>query len=109
MSVTEAAPIPRHDGAPSAPVKLAFFYSPQSGRSRRAEGFLAQVLQRRGNHHTFKLLRVDVDERPDLASRFRVTTIPTLLVIADNRVRARLSQPTGCRQIGQLLSPWLKK
>jgi thioredoxin-like negative regulator of GroEL len=108
MSITESAPAPTHDGTPSEPVRLAFFYSPKSGRSRRAEGFLAQVLQHRGNHNTFKLLRVDVDERPDLASRFRVTTIPTLLVISDNRVQARLTQPTGCRQISQLLSPWLR-
>ena len=33
--------------------RLVFFYSRQSGRSRRAEGFLAQVLQRRRNFETF--------------------------------------------------------
>jgi hypothetical protein len=108
MSVTEAAPTATQAETRSAPVKLVFFYSKRSGRSRRAEGFLAQVLQRRRNHHTFKLLRVDVDERPDLAQRFRVTTIPTLAVIANNRVQARLTQPRGSREISKLLSPWLK-
>ena len=109
MTIIEHAPISEQDSTSSPSVKLAFFYSPRSGRSRRAEGFLAQVLQRRGNHHTFKLLRVDVDERPDLAKRFRVATVPTLLVITDNRVQARLTQPRGCREIAKLLSPWLKK
>jgi thioredoxin-like negative regulator of GroEL len=108
MSVAERVPIADRGNKSSGPVKLAFFYSPRSGRSRRAEGFLAQVLQHRGNHDTFRLIRIDVDKRPDLANRFRVTTIPTLLVITDNRVRGRLTQPTGCRQISQLLSPWLK-
>jgi thioredoxin-like negative regulator of GroEL len=108
MSITETAPTPKHDGSPSEPVKLAFFYSERSGRSRRTEGFLAQVLQRRGNHNTFKLVRVDVDKRPDLARRFRVTTVPTLVVIDDNRIRARITQPAGCRPIEKLLAPWLK-
>jgi hypothetical protein len=46
--------------AVSAP-QLVFFYSPRSGQSRRADGFLAQVLQRRHNHETFTLVRVDVE------------------------------------------------
>jgi thioredoxin-like negative regulator of GroEL len=108
MSVAEHARIPEQDDDSSGQVKLAFFYSPRSGRSRRAEGFLAQVLQGRGNHHTFKLVRVDIDKRPDLASRFRITTLPTLLVIADNRIQGRLTQPTGCRPIAELLAPWLR-
>jgi thioredoxin-like negative regulator of GroEL len=108
MTVSEQAAIPEQETKPSGRVKLAFFYSPRSGRSRRVEGFLAQVLQHRRNHHTFQILRVDIDKRPDLAERFRVTETPTLLVIADNRIRARRSEPTGCRQITELLSPWLK-
>ena len=43
---------------------LVFFYSSVSGACRRAEGFLAQVLQRRRNHETFRLYRVDQEERP---------------------------------------------
>jgi thioredoxin-like negative regulator of GroEL len=87
---------------------LVFFYSETSGRSRRAEGFLAQVLQRRSNHATFRLVRVDADRRPDLVERFRVSELPTLLVVAERRVRGRLVKPSGCQQITQLLSPWLK-
>lgn len=90
------------------PPKLVVFYSARSGSSRRADGFLAQVLQRRGNHETFRLLRVDADERVDLVERFGVTEIPTLLVIDEGRVRGRLSRPRGCAQITDLLSPWLK-
>jgi thioredoxin-like negative regulator of GroEL len=104
----EPAQILPQDRTSSPPVTLAFFYSPRSGRSRRTEGFLAQVLQHRKNHDTFRLLRVDVDERPDLAGRFRIAAIPTLLVIVDNRVCGRLSQPTGVRPITKLLSPWLR-
>jgi thioredoxin-like negative regulator of GroEL len=86
---------------------LVFFYSPVSGACRRAEGFLAQVLQRRRNHGTFKLYRVDEQERPDLVQRFGIETMPTLVVVEDKVVRARLERPRGCREIESFLAPWL--
>ena len=78
------------------------------GSCRRAEGFLAQVLQRRRNHGTFKLYRVDEQERPDLVERFGVATMPTLVVVEGKAVRARLERPRGCREIESFLAPWLK-
>ena len=61
-----------------------------SGACRRAEGFLAQVLQRRQNHETFKLYRVAQEERPDLVDRFEITTLPTLVVV-EGKLSARSS------------------
>jgi thioredoxin-like negative regulator of GroEL len=87
---------------------LVFFYSPVSGSCRRVEGFLAQVLQRRRNHGTFRLYRVDDRERPDLLERFGVATLPTLVVVEDKVVRARLERPRGCREIESFLAPWLR-
>lgn len=87
---------------------LVFFYNPSSGRCRRVEGFLAQVLQRRQNHRTFKLYRVDAEDRPDLVDRFHVNVTPTLAVVSGRRVKARLEQPSGCREIERFLAPWLR-
>lgn len=87
---------------------LLFFYSATSGASRRADGFLAQVLQRRANHTTFRLVRIDANERPDLLDRLQVRELPTMLVIADRRIRGRLVKPSGIQEIKHLLSPWLK-
>jgi thioredoxin-like negative regulator of GroEL len=87
---------------------LVFFYSPVSGSCRRVEAFLAQVLQRRRNHGTFKLYRVDERERPDLVTRFGVAALPALVVVEEKSVRARLEGPQGCRDIEQFISPWLK-
>lgn len=86
---------------------LVFFHSSTSGSSRRVEGFLAQVLQRRRNHGTFKLYRVDERERPDLVQRFAIDQIPTLVVVESRAVRARLARPRGCREIETFLAPWL--
>jgi thioredoxin-like negative regulator of GroEL len=95
------------DGAQVQP-GLVFFYSPSSGRCRRVEGFLAQVLQRRGNHGTFKLYHVDTEERPDLVERFQVSATPTLAIVSGQRVKGRLEKPATCREIESFLAPWLR-
>ena len=76
------------------------------GRCGLVEGFLAQVLQRRRNHETFQLYRVDREERPDLAERFNVARVP-IYVVEGKQVRARLEEPRGCRDIQRFLAPWL--
>jgi hypothetical protein len=94
------------DGA-KAP-SLLFFFDPRSGQARRAEGFLAQVLQRRHNHETFLIHRIDVCERADLVDRLRILKLPTLLVVEDRLVRGRLEQPRGAAEIQTFLAPWLR-
>jgi thioredoxin-like negative regulator of GroEL len=86
---------------------LCFVYSPTSGPSRRAEGFLAQVLQRRKNHRAFVVQRVNWVERPDLAKKLGTESVPSLVVVENRRVRARLEGVRGCRDIERLLEPWL--
>ena len=88
--------------------RLILFYSPVSGRCRRTEAFVAQVLQRRRNHDTFELIRVAVDRRPDLAERFLVTEVPTIVVVEDRKVRKRIVAPSGSRELETALAPWLK-
>jgi thioredoxin-like negative regulator of GroEL len=87
--------------------RLVFFHSAVSGNCRRVEGFLAQVLQRRRNHGTFKVLRVAQQERSDLIDRFEITDLPTLVVVEGKSVQARLVKPRGCRDIEGFLAPWL--
>jgi thioredoxin-like negative regulator of GroEL len=88
--------------------RLIFFYSGVSGRCRRVEGFLAQVLQRRHNHETFKLYRVKEEEHPELLERFEVTELPTLAVVEGKKLCSRLVSPRSCREIERFLAPWLR-
>lgn len=94
--------------APQQRPRLVFFYSPLSGRCRRAEGFIAQVLQRRRNHDTFDLVRVSVDRRPDLAEKFRVEEVPTICVVEGRKLMRRIPAPRGCRELERELEPWLR-
>jgi thioredoxin-like negative regulator of GroEL len=93
--------------APTRPL-LIFFTSERDGRCRRAEGFLAQVLQRRRNHDTFSMRTVAQERRPDLLDRFRIDKTPTLLVVDERVVRGKLVEPRGCDEIQTFLAPWLK-
>jgi thioredoxin-like negative regulator of GroEL len=88
--------------------RLVFFYSPLSGRCRRVEGFIAQVLQRRQNHGTFELVGVSIDQRPDLAEKFRVEEVPTICVVVGRKLRRTIVAPSGCRELEQELEPWLR-
>lgn len=88
--------------------RLVFFYSHLSGRCRRVEGFIAQVLQRRRNHDTFDLVRVSVERRPDLAEKFRIERVPTICVVDGRKLRRRIVAPRGCRELERELEPWLR-
>jgi thioredoxin-like negative regulator of GroEL len=105
MSAPTAA---RLDLVPPEKPRLIFFFSARSGQSRRVEGFLAQVLQRRRNHSTFKVHRVDADKHTDFATRLEVTETPALVIVDGGRIRGRVTRPVGCRQIEEFLSPWLR-
>jgi thioredoxin-like negative regulator of GroEL len=105
MSAPTAARLER---APAKKPGLIFFYSARSGQSRRVEGFLAQVLQRRRNHRTFKVHRVDADKHADFATRLEVTETPALVIVEDGDIRGRVTKPVGCRQIEEFLAPWLR-
>jgi hypothetical protein len=52
-------------------------------------------------------VRVAEEERPDLLERFKIETVPTLVVIQGRAVAGRLERPRGCREIEGFLSPWL--
>lgn len=95
-------------GASTKVPHLLFFRSKTSGPCRKAESMVAHTLQRSRNHESFALHPVDVDERPDLASRFAVNVVPTLLILVDGRVRGRLENVRKGSDIRTLLEPWLQ-
>jgi thioredoxin-like negative regulator of GroEL len=88
--------------------RLIFFYSRTSGPCRRVEAFLSQVLQRRHNHETFKLVRVCAESHPELVEHFRVERLPTVMVVERRRVKARSVSTRGRKELEEVLAPWLR-
>lgn len=67
---------------------LVFFFSAISGPSRRMESLIASVARK--ERRRLRVLLVDIDERPDIAVRFRVQVVPTLILVKYGRVVERI-------------------
>jgi thioredoxin-like negative regulator of GroEL len=96
-----------HETATDARPRLVFFTASTSGPCRKAEGWIAQVLQHRRNHRKIRLVTVDVGSRPELKQQFRVESVPTLVLVEDQTAKARLECPRGVKDITAMLAPWL--
>jgi thiol-disulfide isomerase/thioredoxin len=88
--------------------RLLIFYSDTSGPCRRVDAHLAQILQRRRNHHAFDIVRLRAADRPKAVELLGITALPTLLVVQHGVVRARLEAPRGRPEIEKALFPWLR-
>ncbi|MCW2928604.1 MAG: hypothetical protein JWM86_2572 [Thermoleophilia bacterium] len=86
---------------------LLLFAEYTSGQSRRMDGFVAHVLQRRHNHGSFRYRIVLKEQRPDLFERFHIDESPTLVVVDDGAVQARLVGYHRPGAVEDLLAPWL--
>jgi thioredoxin 1 len=85
---------------------LLFFYSPTSGPSRRMDGLVSWLYVRERKQLRLRLINVDVS--PDLARRFRVTAVPTLVLVKNREVVARLEGRVTGQQIDDAMLPHLR-
>ena len=86
---------------------LVFFLSQRSGPARRMESLIAHYARKERDR--LRVTRVDVDRRPDLAERFAVTQIPTLVLVKDKRAVARLDGRSSAPRIERMLEPYLER
>jgi thioredoxin-like negative regulator of GroEL len=84
---------------------LVFFVQRRSGPARRMESLLAHIARK--ERHRLRVTRVDIDQRPDLAERFRINEVPTLVLVKENRAVARLEGRTSAPRIERMLEPYL--
>jgi thioredoxin len=86
---------------------LVFFTSRRSGPARRMESLLAHIA--RTQRELVRVEKVDVDERPDLAERFRISQVPSLALVRGRRVVARLEGRSTAPKIEALLAEHLRE
>ena len=85
---------------------LVFFTHARSGPARRMESLLAHVARK--ERERVRLLKVDIDQQPDLASRFEVFDVPALVLIKDRRAVARIDGRSSAPKIERMLEPYLE-
>lgn len=91
-------------GQDSLPL-LVFFAAGHSGPARRMESLVAHLARKERSR--LRVTQVDVDEQPQVAERFRVTTVPTLALVVDKRVVDRLEGRVSAPRIERMLAPHL--
>jgi thioredoxin 1 len=84
---------------------LIFFGATHSGPARRMESLVAHLARK--ERARLRVREIDIDEQPELAERFRVTTVPTLALVKNNRVVDRLEGRVSAPRIEQMLEPHL--
>ena len=80
---------------------LVFFSAWHSGPARRMESLLAHLARK--ERHRLSVTRVDVDQKPELAERFKVRSVPTLILIKGRRSVARLEGKARAAEIEELV------
>ena len=79
------------------PVLLDFFAS-WCGPCRMGGPILDEIAQERED---IKVCKVNIDEQPELAHRYRILTIPTLMVLRDGNI---VEQSVGAKPKHQILA-----
>ena len=79
------------------PVLLDFFAS-WCGPCRMVGPILDEIAEERED---IKVCKVDIDEQPELASRYRIMSVPTLMVLKDGNI---VDQSIGARPKHQILA-----
>jgi thioredoxin 2 len=69
------------------------------------ESLLAHIARKERDR--LRVLRVDTDERADLADRFGVEDVPTLVLVKDKHTVARLAGRASAPRIEQMIEPHL--
>jgi thioredoxin 1 len=81
---------------------LVFFTSERSGPARRMESLLAHLARKERTR--VHIMRVEVEEQPELAARFRVESVPTLVLVKQKRVVDRIDGRASAPKIEAMLA-----
>lgn len=81
---------------------LVFFTSERSGPARRMESLLAHLARKERTR--VRIMRVEVDDQPDLAQKFMVEDVPTLVLVKRKKIVDRLEGRVSAPKIEAMLS-----
>ena len=84
---------------------LVFFTSERSGPARRMESLLAHLARKERTR--VRIMRVEVGDQPELAQKFRVQDVPTLVLVRRKQVVDRLEGRASAPKIEAMLAKHL--
>jgi thioredoxin-like negative regulator of GroEL len=84
---------------------LVFFTSNRSGPARRMESLLAHIARKK--REQLRVRRVDVDRHPEIAERFQIEEVPSLALVMEKKIVARLDGRATAPRIESMLESHL--
>ena len=81
---------------------LVFFTSERSGPARRMESLLAHLARKERTR--VRIMRVEVEAQPELAEKFRVADVPTLVLVKRKKVVDRIEGRASAPAIETMLA-----
>jgi thioredoxin-like negative regulator of GroEL len=84
---------------------LVFFWSERSGPARRMESLLAHLARKERTR--LRVMRVDIQQQPELAEQFRVADVPTLVLVKGKQAVDRIEGRASAPAIESMLEPHL--
>jgi thioredoxin-like negative regulator of GroEL len=84
---------------------LVFFSSQRSGPARRMESLLDHLARK--ERARLRVMQVNVEEQPELAERFRIADVPTLVLVKGRRVVDRIEGRASAPAIEAMLEAHL--
>ena len=79
---------------------LVDFWAPWCGPCRMVLPLVEEIAEERDD---IKVVKINVDEEPDLASQFQIMSIPTLMVVKDGEVVSKVMGARPKAQINAML------
>ncbi len=80
---------------------LVFFTSARSGPARRMESLLAHLARKERTR--LRIMRVELDDQPELAEKFKVTVVPTLVLVKQKKVVERFDGRASAPKIEAMI------
>lgn len=85
---------------------LVVFGAAWSARNKELDPIIDQIAAEKGD--SLKVFRLDIDDSPNVGTRYGVRSVPTLIMFVAGKMVALLIGKRGKSEIDAFIAPWVR-